>query len=55
MELFAANYRWDKRIRSLGVRGSDLVTATGQVQLDLFEDTKPEMEDYIQFRFLSNL
>jgi hypothetical protein len=25
------------------------------VQLDLFEDTKPEMEDYIQFRFLSNL
>jgi DNA polymerase-4 len=45
MELFAANYRWDKRIRSLGVRGSDLVTATGQVQLNLFEDTKPEMED----------
>jgi DNA polymerase-4 len=45
MELFTANYRWDKPIRSLGVRGADLVTATGQVQLDLFEDTKPEMED----------
>jgi DNA polymerase-4 len=27
MELFKANYRWDNPIRSLGVRGSDLVTA----------------------------
>jgi DNA polymerase-4 len=33
MELFKANYRWDKPIRSLGVRGSDLVTADGHVQI----------------------
>jgi DNA polymerase-4 len=45
MELFSANYRWDKPIRSLGVRGADLVTAVGNIQLDLFDDTKPEAED----------
>ncbi|MDF2634775.1 MAG: polymerase [Pelosinus sp.] len=44
MELFQANYRWDKPIRSLGVRGSDLVTANGQVQLDLFDNSKLDAE-----------
>ncbi len=44
MELFQANYRWAKPIRSLGVRGSDLVTANGQVQLDLFDNSKLDAE-----------
>jgi DNA polymerase-4 len=44
MELFCANYRWGNPIRSLGVRGADLVTAAGNLQLDLFDDKKPEAE-----------
>ena len=35
-ELFKANYNWEHPIRSLGVRGSDLVTADVPIQLDLF-------------------
>ncbi len=38
LELFAANYGWQKPIRSLGVRGADLVTADRHLQLDLFGD-----------------
>lgn len=34
--LFKENYKWEHPIRSLGVRGSDLVTADVPVQLDLF-------------------
>ena len=34
--LFKRHYRWEKPIRSLGVRGSDLVTEEIPVQLDLF-------------------
>lgn len=37
MELFREHYRWVRPIRSLGVRGADLVTAAGHVQLDLFD------------------
>lgn len=44
LELFAANYRWNKPIRSIGVRGADLVTADGHVQLDLFGKDKREIE-----------
>jgi DNA polymerase-4 len=44
MELFKANYRWDKPIRSLGVRGSDLVTADGHIQIDLFDNSKIDAE-----------
>ena len=36
MALFREHYRWEKPIRSLGVRGADLVTANGLTQLDLF-------------------
>jgi len=36
LELFMENYQCHHPIRSLGVRGSDLVTADGHVQLDLF-------------------
>ena len=39
LELFRVNYRWDRDrpIRSIGVRGADLVTTDGSQQLDLFE------------------
>jgi DNA polymerase-4 len=45
LELFVNNYRWDKPIRSLGVRGADLVTADGHIQLDLFDRDKTEVEE----------
>lgn len=44
MELFREHYRWDKPIRSIGVRGADLVTAGGHVQLDLFDRDKTGAE-----------
>ncbi|WP_312335318.1 DNA polymerase Y family protein [Anaerospora hongkongensis] len=44
LELFTANYRWDRAIRSLGVRGADLVTADGHIQLVLFDKDKTQME-----------
>lgn len=39
-ELFLANYKWEHPIRSLGVRGADLVTDNYPVQLNLFMDAK---------------
>lgn len=57
MELFVANYKWNKPIRSIGVRGSDLVTADKHIQLDLFGDdptVKEQLEktiDDIRQRF----
>ena len=44
MELFRQNNHWDKPIRSIGVRGADLVTASGLGQLDLFETNREEPE-----------
>ncbi|WP_281246859.1 DNA polymerase Y family protein [Pelosinus propionicus] len=44
MELFKTNYRWETPIRSLGVRGSDLVTADRHVQLDLFDNSNLDAE-----------
>ena len=44
LELFKANYRWDKWIRSLGVRGADLVTADRHIQLDLFDNCSLDAE-----------
>ncbi|MDF2572577.1 MAG: polymerase [Sporomusa sp.] len=44
LELFTVNYRWDRAIRSIGVRGADLVTADGHIQLDLFDRDKTQME-----------
>ncbi len=38
MELFRNHYRWQKPIRSVGVRACDLVQADCPVQLDLFID-----------------
>lgn len=39
-DLFKQSYRWHSPIRSIGVRGSDLVEATEQVQLSLYQDDK---------------
>jgi DNA polymerase-4 len=36
--LFKDNYRWHKPIRSVGIRGADLVTDNYWEQLDLFHD-----------------
>ena len=38
MELFRRNYRWEKPIRSIGVRGADLVPDDYTVQTDLMGD-----------------
>lgn len=40
MELFRDNYKWPKPIRSLGVRGADLVSAMAPMQMDLFGDSE---------------
>ena len=42
MSLFRANYRWDKPIRSLGVRGADLASANGDRQLSFIPDDQRE-------------
>lgn len=38
MELFKRNYHWYKPIRSLGIRGADLVAEGAVYQLNLFDD-----------------
>lgn len=38
MELFRSNYRWDKPIRSIGIRVSDLVVDSCPYQLNLYAD-----------------
>lgn len=48
MDLFTTHYRWDKPIRSLGVRGCDLVTADDHIQLDLFDNKKVAVENLEQ-------
>ncbi len=44
MELFQAHYRWSNPIRSIGLRGCDLVTADTHEQLSLFEDEKRRLK-----------
>ena len=44
IELFETNYNWYKPIRSIGVRGANLVTETDHMQLDLFDVTKEKHE-----------
>lgn len=39
-DLFKRSYHWHSPIRSVGVRGSDLVEATEQVQLSLYKEDK---------------
>ena len=44
LELFSQNYFWTKPIRSLGLRGAELVTAHKNIQLDLFDSGDDKME-----------
>jgi DNA polymerase-4 len=44
MELFKKHYRWYKPIRSLGIRGADLVTEGSVYQLNLFDDENMRMK-----------
>lgn len=37
-EIFRANWNWEKPIRSIGVRATDLITADSSIQLSLFDD-----------------
>lgn len=39
MELFLANYHWLRPLRSIGIRGINLVTEVDHIQLALFDDT----------------
>lgn len=50
MELFQANWQWQKPVRSLGVRITDLVTADTHTQLSFFEDENKR----IKSEFLEN-
>lgn len=45
MKLFQSKYSWEKPIRSIGVRGCDLVAADSQEQLSLFEDEERRMKE----------
>jgi DNA polymerase-4 len=48
LDLFKANYGWDKTIRSIGVRGAGLVEATSYDQLSLFfDDTQRQKREQI--------
>lgn len=44
MVLFHASYHWEKPIRSIGVRVSELVTDTAPYQLDLYTDPRKRQE-----------
>jgi DNA polymerase-4 len=48
MDLFAVNYHWHIPIRSIGVRGCELVTANDHTQIDLFDDSKLQRQDIEQ-------
>lgn len=42
MTLFQQHWTWERPIRSLGVRGCDLVTSSGLVQLSMFADQQDD-------------
>jgi DNA polymerase IV len=42
MSIFEVNYTWDKPLRSIGVRGADLVSAIGNKQLSFLDDDVKE-------------
>ena len=44
MELFCKNYKWRKPVRSLGIRGTDLVAEGAVYQLNLFDNEEKRAE-----------
>lgn len=55
MELFQANWKWQKPIRSLGVRVTDLVTADTHTQLSFFEDENKRIKMEILENSIDNI
>ncbi len=59
MSLFHSRYSWSHPIRSIGVRGTDLITADSHEQLSLFTDEKKRIKqekieavlDKLRYRF----
>ena len=47
MELFRDNYRWERPLRSIGIRGGDLVTSDRHIQLGLF-DRDPVVKEKLE-------
>ncbi len=47
MQLFHEHYRWQKPIRSIGVRAANLVEASCPVQLDLFHSEELRHKQYL--------
>ena len=48
LDIFRRNYRWDRPVRSIGLRGAGLVEAQGTVQLSLYtEDQKRDKGERI--------
>jgi DNA polymerase-4 len=45
MTIFLSKYSWENPIRSVGVRGCDLVVADSREQLSLFEDEERRMKE----------
>ena len=50
-QIFKENYNWSKPIRSVGVRGADLVTDNYWEQIDLFSSVA-EYEKLAGFKYL---
>ena len=43
-QIFRANWNWEKPIRSIGVRATDLITADSCMQLSLFDDENKRLK-----------
>ena len=48
MGLLAENYRWERPLRSIGVRACDLVSAHDNVQLSLLDDQNREKQERLE-------
>lgn len=49
MELFRSSYQWENPVRSLGVRGNDLISASSNIQLSLcYDENKREKQRQLE-------
>jgi DNA polymerase-4 len=49
MKLFRANHRWDKPLRSIGIRGTNLIPINAARQLSLFDDARRDKLERLEF------
>jgi len=49
MQLLHKSYRWDKPLRSIGIRGTNLVPINDPRQLSLFEEAKREQLERLEY------